>query len=182
MELQPALQSERLRLRPIAQGDFDSLFAVASDPLIWELHPERERYKREVFEKFFRQALEMKALAIEDIASGEVIGSSRFYSDDSNQNEREPRYANESRIAIGYTFLARKYWGGSWNGELKLLMTGYAFQFVDACVFHVGEENWRSQKAVEKIGARRTAEINNMTSSRLVFRLGKGEFRIPRGA
>ena len=47
--LQPHLKGELIELRPLAPNDWDELFAVASDSLIWEQHPEPDRYKEEVF-------------------------------------------------------------------------------------------------------------------------------------
>lgn len=127
------------------EEDFENLYQVASDPLIWEQHPERTRYKREVFrESFFKTAMESKAaFLILKADSEEVIGSSRYYDFGTA----------ESLIAIGYTFLARQYWGHTYNSELKKIMLEYAFQFVDTVVFHIGVNNIRSQKAIGKIGA-----------------------------
>jgi RimJ/RimL family protein N-acetyltransferase len=59
----------------------------------------------------------------------------------------------QSEVAIGYTFLARKAWGSVHNREMKKLMLDHAFQFVDTVLFHIGENNFRSRKAIEKIGA-----------------------------
>ncbi len=142
-ELQPVLEGELLRLRPLRPEDFPDLFAVASDPLIWEQHPMRERYKEEVFREFFREALESGgALLATDARSGEVIGSSRFNGYDSEKSE----------IEIGWTFLARSRWGGAYNGEMKRLMLRHAFRFVESVVFLIGPQNFRSRKAIEKIG------------------------------
>jgi N-acetyltransferase len=142
-ELQPTLTGKLLQLRPLRPDDFDSLFAVASDPLIWEQHPQRERYKREVFQTFFREALESGGafLAI-DLKDGKVIGSSRFHGYDQEK----------SQVEIGWTFLTRSHWGGVFNGEMKQLMLRHAFNFVENVIFVVGPHNRRSQKAVEKIG------------------------------
>jgi len=71
-----------------------------------------------------------------------MVGSSRYY-------DLAPE---KSEIIIGYTFLSRALWGGSFNRELKALMLDHAFRFVSAVVFHVGEHNIRSRKAMEKIG------------------------------
>src|SRR5205809_1038556 len=57
-DLQPHLTGELIELRPLAPEDWDDLFAVASDPFIWEQHPESDRYKENVFKVFFREALE----------------------------------------------------------------------------------------------------------------------------
>jgi N-acetyltransferase len=140
---QPILKGERLELRPLRPEDFADLYAVASDPLIWEQHPASDRYKEEVFKEFFREALESGgALIAIDRRSGRVIGSSRFHGYDQEKSE----------IEIGWTFLARSHWGGVFNGEMKQLMLRHAFQFVDRVIFLVGPKNVRSQRAVEKIG------------------------------
>ncbi len=59
----------------------------------------------------------------------------------------------DSRVSVGYTFLARSHWGGKFNRELKTLMLTHAFKFIRTVVFDVGEHNMRSRRAVEKIGA-----------------------------
>ena len=143
-ELQPHLVGELIELRPLIPDDWEILFAVASDPLIWEQHPARDRYKKEVFEAFFREALESDgAFAVIDRKTQKVIGSSRYF-------EYDPV---KSEIEIGWTFLARPYWGGKYNAELKRLMLDHAFKFVKRVLFMVGPTNFRSQKALEKIGA-----------------------------
>jgi N-acetyltransferase len=141
--LQPILKGELLELRPLRPEDFDDLYAVASDPLLWEQHPIKDRYKEEVFKVFFRQALESGgALVAIDAKNGRVIGSSRFHGYDQEKSE----------VEIGWTFLARSHWGGIFNREMKQLMLRHAFRFVDSVIFLVGPQNLRSQRAVEKIG------------------------------
>jgi RimJ/RimL family protein N-acetyltransferase len=141
--LQPTLKGELLELRPLRPEDFHNLYAVASDRLIWEQHPVKDRYREEVFKGFFREALESGgALIALDSKDGRVVGSSRF-----NGYDKE-----KSAIEIGWTFLARSHWGGLYNGEMKQLMLKHAFRFVKSVVFLVGSQNLRSQKAVEKIG------------------------------
>jgi len=143
-DLQPTLQGELLSLRPLRPEDFQDLYAVASDPQIWEQHPIRDRYKEEVFKGFFREALDSGgALIAIDSKAGRIIGSSRFHGYDQEKSE----------IDIGWTFLARSHWGGAYNGEMKQLMLRHAFQFVRSVIFLIGPQNLRSQKAVEKIGA-----------------------------
>jgi RimJ/RimL family protein N-acetyltransferase len=143
-DLQPFLKGELLELRPLRAEDYDYLFAVAADPLIWEQHPNNDRYKEEVFKVFFREAMESGgALVAIDAKTGQVVGSSRFHGYD----------AQKSEIEIGWTFLARSHWGGRCNGEMKRLMLQHAFKFVSRVVFLIGERNLRSRRAVEKIGA-----------------------------
>ena len=143
-ERQPVLKGELIQLRPLRSEDWDDLFAVASDPLIWQQHPESDRYKEEVFKIFFKDALESGgAFVVIDTKNKRIIGSTRFHGYDPEKSE----------IEIGWTFLARKYWGGRYNREMKRLMLAHAFKFVENVVFFVGENNIRSQKATEKIGA-----------------------------
>ena len=152
-DLQPNLKGELIELRPLRPEDWDDLFAVASDPLIWEQHPESDRYKEEIFKVFFREALECRgAFVIIDTTSQQIIGSTRFYGYDPEKSE----------IEIGWTFLARKYWGGRYNRELKQLMLDHAFKFVESVVLLVGENNIRSQKATEKIGGIRDGLVKKV--------------------
>ena len=142
-DLQPVLKGELLELRPLRAADFDDLFAVAADPLIWEQHPVRDRYQEDVFRDFFAESLASGgALVATDTRDGRVIGSSRFHAYD----------ARRSEIEIGWTFLARACWGGRFNGEMKRLMLEHAFRFVDRVVFLIGLQNFRSQRAIEKVG------------------------------
>jgi len=143
-DFQPHLKGELTELRPLAPDDWADLFAVASDPLIWEQHPESDRHEEEVFRDFFKGALESGgAFVVIDRKTQRIVGSTRFHG-------YEPE---KSEIEIGWTFLARKYWGGRYNREMKQLMLAHAFQFVENVVFYVGENNVRSRKATEKIGA-----------------------------
>ena len=143
-DLQPHLKGELIDLRPLKPDDWKELFAVASDPFIWEQHPESDRHLEDVFKIFFSDALESRgAFVILDRMSQQIIGSTRFYGYDPEKSE----------IEIGWTFLARKYWGGRYNAEMKRLLLNHAFKFVENVVFFVGEDNVRSQKAMEKVGA-----------------------------
>jgi RimJ/RimL family protein N-acetyltransferase len=143
-DLQPTLIGQTISLRPLKAEDFELVYAAASDPLVWEQHPEPLRYQRQVFESgFFAGALASGgALVVTDNSTGKVVGSSRYY--DWNPAEKE--------VAIGFTFLARSHWGGATNREMKQLMLNHAFQWAKVVWFHVGKNNWRSRKAMEKIG------------------------------
>jgi RimJ/RimL family protein N-acetyltransferase len=143
-ELQPVLIGELVELRPLREEDFPTLFAVASDPLIWEQHPQPDRYTEPVFRQFFRGGMESGgAFIVVDRKDGRVIGSSRFAEYDETKSE----------IEIGWTFLARSHWGGRHNREMKRLMLAHAFRFVRRVIFRVGPLNRRSQRALENIGA-----------------------------
>jgi RimJ/RimL family protein N-acetyltransferase len=145
-DLQPVLKGPLVTLRPLEPADHDRLFAVASDPLIWEQHPDKTRSHPDGFRIFFQQALDSGgALLATETASGRVIGSSRYHGYDEAAGE----------IEIGWTFLARSHWGGQYNAEMKRLMLDHAFRFVPRVVFLIDPANYRSQRAVEKLGATR---------------------------
>lgn len=152
--LQPDfLEDEITKLVPLKESDFEELYKVASDPLIWEQHPMKDRYKKEVFQSFFEAAINSKgSFLILDKQTNEIMGTTRYY--DYNPEK--------SSVAIGYTFISRKYWGGPYNNSTKKLLIDYAFQHVDSILFHIGAENFRSQKAVSKLGA---VKINTMVVS-----------------
>ena len=149
MNLQPTLQNDLVVLKPLKADDFEALYAVASDPLIWAQHPASNRYQRPIFEAFFKDAMDSKgAFLVLDKKTDKVIGSSRYNGFD----------ATTKTIEIGWTFLAKEYWGGQYNQAMKALMMNHAFTFVENILFVIGENNIRSQKAVEKIGGKRIAE------------------------
>jgi N-acetyltransferase len=156
-DLQPNLKGELIELRPLRREDWNDLFAVASDPLIWEQHPENDRYKEDVFKIFFEGALDSGgAFVVIDTKTRQIIGSTRFYGYNPEKLE----------IEIGWTFLARKYWGGRYNAEMKQLMLAHAFKFVENVVFFVGENNFRSQRATEKIGAVKSGTATKIYGNR----------------
>lgn len=146
MDRQPVLEGERLLLRPLRADDWEALFAVASDPEIWAIHPQHDRWHEPVFRAYFADALKQGgALAVIDRATGVIIGSSRMQAHDP---------ADGGSVEIGWTFLARSHWGGPFNREMKRLMLGHALKFVERVDFRVGEGNLRSRRAMEKIGGR----------------------------
>ena len=156
MDRQPILAGERLLLRPLAARDWAALYGVASDPLIWAVHPAHDRWQEPVFRTFFDDALAKGgALAVIDVASGAMIGSSRF------QNHHP---AHGGSVEIGWTFLARSHWGGEANREMKRLMIGHALRFVERVLFVVGAQNLRSRRAMEKIGGR----LNGFSEMRMM--------------
>lgn len=162
-ELQPTLRGTLVRLEPLRGDDFERLYGIAADPLIWEQHPERDRWKREVFQRFFDGAVRSGgAFLVFDAVTGEVIGSTRYCGLD----------AARSEVEIGWTFLARSHWGGRHNGEMKRLMLDHAFRFVERVVFVIGPDNVRSRRAVERIGGRPIApRANAQGEARVVYQI-----------
>jgi len=150
MNRQPVLEGERVLLRPLTEDDWEALFAVASDRELWARHPSHDRWQEPVFREFFGDALAKGgALAIIDKATGEIIGSSRF-------QEYDP--ADGGSVEIGWSFLARSYWGRGYNAEFKRLMLAHAFESAERVIFRVGADNVISRKAMANIGGRLTGE------------------------
>lgn len=142
-DLRPVLWGDLVGVRPLCAADFDDLYQVARDPIVWMQHPVKDRYRYEVFAPFFAESLACGGALAVTSPAGDIIGSSRFHGYDQRRSE----------VEIGWTFLARSYWGGQVNGQLKNLMVRHAFRFVERVVFLVGPANRRSQRALEKIGA-----------------------------
>ncbi|MEO7984323.1 MAG: GNAT family N-acetyltransferase [Bacteroidota bacterium] len=149
INFQPVLKNKLVIAEPLAESDFDGLYAAAADPLIWEQHPNKNRYQREVFENYFRGAMESGgALLVKDAQMGQIIGSSRFSDHD----------VEKGLVAIGYTFFIRSHWGKNYNYALKKMMLDHAFGLVDTVVFYIGAVNKRSQISIERLGAVKTGE------------------------
>jgi N-acetyltransferase len=158
-DLQPRLPGPTLCLRPLSVADLEPLWLVSSDPLVWAQHPDPSRAERGGFERFFAGALASGgALIVSENATGQIIGSSRYYEWDPEHRE----------VAIGYTFLARSQWGGAVNREMKRLMLDHAFRWADKVWFHVASSNLRSRRAMEKIGARLALEGQRPLNGKLI--------------
>lgn len=172
MNLQPVLKDENVLLKPLSIDDFEKLYQVARDPEVWAMHPNKERYKRPVFQNFFEAALASKgAFLVVDRKTQEVLGSTRFY-------EFNP---DTKSVLIGYTFYGTKWWGKNINSTVKKLMLDYIFREVDQVIFHVGKDNVRSVKAMTKLGAENTGEeeiayYGEDSRTNIVFRIRKNDW------
>jgi N-acetyltransferase len=173
--MQPVLTDGRVLLRPLAEADRAALFAVASDPLIWAVHPAHDRWQRDVFDAFFDEGLRSDgALAVIDCESGAIIGSSRY--------DNRPFAVLDGEVEIGWTFIARHFWGGSHNRSMKRMMLAYAFERgFEAAIFLVGETNIRSRRAMEKIGGVLTdrlhhAEMAGREVVHVIYRISRDDF------
>lgn len=170
--IQQTLENEKAGLVALTRADFEGLYQIASDPEVWAQHPNRDRWKKDVFESFFEGAMKSGgAFKIIDKASGQIAGSTRFY----DYNE------TDNSILIGYTFYGTRYWGSGLNPVVKRLMMDYIFQYVDKVYFQVGAENIRSQIAIGRLGAEKIAEqevayYGEPSRLNFVYELGKENY------
>lgn len=143
------LRSTRMELRPMQAEDRGALTHAAGDAAIWAGHPERERWRPEVFGPYFDMLLAAGGTLVARESEGRVIGMSRFYATSDTAGG----------ICIGYTFLIRDHWGGASNLEMKRLMLDHLFASVAEAWFHIAPTNIRSQKATAKLGAERMEQM-----------------------
>ena len=171
-DIQPVLENEKVILYPLQENDFEALYAVASDPKIWEQHPNNDRWKKDVFRTFFEGAIQSKgAFKIIDKSTNTIAGSTRIY----DYNEQD------NSIYIGYTFYATAYWGKGINSSVKAVMLDYLFQFVEQVYFQIGANNIRSQIAIGRIGAKKVGEqevayFGELPKLNYVYRIEKEEW------
>ena len=170
--LQPCLTGHLVTLKPMRANDWLEMFKAASNPRTWADHVKHDRYKEEVFRRYFEDSLSSEsALTIFDSNTNKIIGTSRYH-----------EYKSEiSEIEIGWTFLDCAYWGGKYNAEVKRLMLQHAFSFLDVVVFWVAKENLRSQAAMRKIGGKlRDGEYSKTDNGKqfpyVVFEIRKDDF------
>lgn len=172
--IQPILENESVVLYPLLPTDFEEVYAVASDPEIWKQHPNKDRWKKDVFKTFFEGALLSNgAFKITDKRTGKAIGSTRFY-------DYNPQ---DDCIMIGYTFYATSCWGKGINLAVKSLMLNYIFQFVSTVHFHIGASNVRSQIAISRLGTTKVEErevtyFGEQPKLNYVYRLTKKEWQM----
>ena len=174
MDSQPLLEGELVALRPLVAGDWDALYAIASNPQVWAMPPLHDRWREPVFRAFFADALAQRgALLVSERGSGRAIGSSRF---------QGYRPKSGGQVEIGWTFLDPSVWGSGCNTEMKRLMLDHAFRFVARVGFRVGEHNWRARRAGEKLGARLTDEVERTPGGdgaqivHLVYEIGREDW------
>jgi len=91
--------------------------------------------------------------AVRDIASGDVVGSTRYHD----------IVTAVDRVEIGYTFYAERWQRSHVNSACKLLLLTHAFETVGCEVVGLRTDNFnfRSQRAIEGIGAKRDGVIRH---------------------
>lgn len=167
MLLQPDIEGETIRIRPLLASDRGAFVKAGSDPAIWAQHPASDRHEPDKIARFFEEALASGgAIIIEERASNCVIGSSRYHALD----------IERGHVEIGWTFLARDHWGGATNRELKSLMLKHAFAHVPVVRFKIGSQNMRSRRAIEKIGGQLVTSNPDTDSGTVIYAIDKCSF------
>lgn len=143
------LEGERVRLEPLSLGHLDALAEVAFDPDLWTWSPTPIR-SRDDLRRYVEAALDgqtagtMLPFATVDLASGRVVGSTRF-------GNVAPEHR---RVEIGWTWIAPPWQRTAINTEAKLLMLRHAFGPLgcDRVEWKTDALNARSRRAILRLG------------------------------
>ncbi len=150
IDLYTTLVGQRIRLRPLLVADAEALLRAAADGELWRLEftvvPSAQTVADYVGAALDgRDAGTMMPFVTEDLATGQVIGSTRFWKiDRANRN-----------LEIGHTWLAASWQRSYANTEAKFLMLRHAFEVLD-CIrvqFSTDELNEKSRQAILRLGA-----------------------------
>ena len=157
------LEGHGVRLEPLAPEHAPLLEAAAADGRLWELWyttvPEPGGMARYVATALEGQAGgHMLPWVVRDPGSGDVIGSTRYH-------DVAPAI---DRVEIGYTFYAARWQRSHVNTACKLLLLAHAFDAVGCRVVGLRTDNFnfRSQRAIEGIGAKRDGVLRHHQARR----------------
>jgi RimJ/RimL family protein N-acetyltransferase len=164
IELRPTiLERDGIRLEPLTEDHHDALVTAAADGRLWELWftavPTRDGTR-----DYIRAALQgqreghMLPWAVRDLASGAVVGSTRFH-------DIVPAI---DRVEIGYTWYAQSLQRTRVNTTCKLMLLAHAFDAVGCRVVGLRTDgfNVRSQRAIEALGAKKDGVIRRHAARR----------------
>jgi len=152
------LERGSVRLEPMSAGHVAGLQAAARDGALWELWftvvpapDETEAYVAEGLRGL--EAGDMLPWVVRDLESGAVIGSTRYHD----------IAAEIDRVEIGYTWYAKSWQRSHVNTTCKLMLLEHAFERLGCKVVGLRTDNFnfRSQKAIEALGARKDGVIRH---------------------
>jgi RimJ/RimL family protein N-acetyltransferase len=152
------LEGNGVRLEPLNLNHHEGLVRAASDGRLWELFftsvPEPSQvssYISQALEK--QQQGEMLPWAVRDLKSGEIVGSTRYHD----------IVAAADRVEIGYTWYAQRCQRSHVNTACKLLLFSHGFEKINCKVIGLRTDNFnfRSQKAIEALGAKKDGVIRH---------------------
>ena len=164
INLQPVtLEGAGIRLEPLTVNHHDALEAAAADGKLWELWftsvPEPGATKAYIETALKgQQEGHMLSWAVRDLASNTVIGTTRYHD----------IVAAIDRVEIGYTWYAVSRQRSNVNTTCKLLLLHHAFETVGCKVVGLRTDNFnfRSQRAIEGIGAKRDGVLRHHAARR----------------
>lgn len=155
---QPVLDGRHVLLRPMVRSDGAAIVEAASDGRLWELFytvvPGLESINAYLDRAEREQGWgRIMPFVVIDKASGDIVGATRYM----RMN------APHRRLEIGTTFYANRVQRTPVNSEAKLLLLTHAFEAMDCvCVqFRTDHFNFASQRAIERLGAKRDGLIRN---------------------
>jgi RimJ/RimL family protein N-acetyltransferase len=146
------LQDEHVVLEPLRLDHVPALEAAAADGELWNLWFTSAPAPGQTL-AYVEKALQghadglMLPFAVRERCNGEIVGTTRFYEFD----------AALPRVAIGYTWYAKRWQKGHLNTACKQLLLRHAFKILKcvAVEFHTDHRNLDSQRAIERLGAKR---------------------------
>ena len=146
------LQDEHVVLEPLSLDHVAALEAAAADGELWNLwftSAPAPGHARAYVEKALQGHADglMLPFAVREKSSGEIVGTTRYYD----------FVAELPRLAIGYTWYAKRWQKSYLNTACKRLLLKHAFETLDcvAVEFHTDHRNLDSQRAIERLGAHR---------------------------
>lgn len=152
------LERDGIRLEPLTDAHHDALVEAASDGRLWEFWftavPPPDAMRAYVAEALQSQREgHMVAWVVRDLASGAIIGSTRYH-------DIAPRL---DRVEIGHTWYAQSRQRTHVNTTCKLLLLGHAFDTLGCQVVGLRTDNFnfRSQRAIEGLGAKKDGVIRH---------------------
>jgi RimJ/RimL family protein N-acetyltransferase len=157
------LEGHGVRLEPLARAHEGELAAAVRDGRLWELWftvvPEPERMGAYVAQALAGQeAGTMLPWAVRELASGTLVGSTRFHD----------IAAPIDRVEIGYTWYSASWQRTHVNTAAKLLLLAHAFDTLGCAVvgFRTDNFNFASQRAIEALGARKDGVLRHHQARR----------------
>ncbi len=152
------LQTPQVRLEPMTRQHAAGLEAAARDGELWNLRVTSVPAPGEVL-AYIDAALQgqeaghMLPFVVHDVASGAVIGTTRYH-------DIVPAV---ERLEIGYTWYGKRWQRSHVNTTCKLLLLAHAFDTLGARLvgWRTDNFNFASQKAIERLGARRDGVLRH---------------------
>ena len=152
------LEGHGVRLEPLAQAHASALAAAVSDGRLWELWftvvPEPAQVDAYIAEALDGQrAGHMLAWAVRELATGAIVGSTRYHD----------VVADIDRVEIGYTWYAKRWQRSNVNTSCKLLLMTHAFETLGCEVVGLRTDNFNfaSQRAIERLGAKKDGVLRH---------------------